>query len=103
MPMQQADAANRRTRLMEDSMKKKVVRATGTDGPVLKADSSTPEPSRWLTLLIACFGLTMLYVDLFIVNGALPALGRAFHAALETVCWRLTGYGRLPGRLPMAM
>jgi MFS transporter, DHA2 family, methylenomycin A resistance protein len=37
-------------------------------------------PSRWLTLLAACFGLLMLYIDLFIVNVALPTIGHDFRA-----------------------
>ena len=84
-------------------MKKKVFHATGTDGSELKADSSTSEPSRWLTLLTACFGLTMLYIDLFIVNVALPAIGRDFHAPLETVSWTISGYVLMIGVLPMGM
>jgi hypothetical protein len=34
----------------------------------------------------------MLYIDLFIVDVALPAIGRDFHAPLETVSWTISGY-----------
>jgi len=44
-------------------------------------------PSKWLTLLAACFGLLMLYIDLFIVNVALPTIAQDFRAPM--------GIGRL--------
>lgn len=40
--------------------------------------------SKWLTLMAACFGLLMLYIDLFIVNVALPTIAHDL--------------GRCPGR-----
>jgi len=49
-------------------------------------------PSRWLTLIAACFGLLMLYIDLFIVNVALPTIGHDFHALLGTASWTISGY-----------
>jgi EmrB/QacA subfamily drug resistance transporter len=58
-------------------------------------------PSRWLTLIAACSGLLMLYIDLFIVNVALPAIGRNFHAPLSTVSWTISGYVLMIGVLPM--
>src|SRR6266702_3575431 len=60
-------------------------------------------PSRWLTLLAACSGLLMLYIDLFIVNVALPAIGHYFHAPLGTVSWTISGYVLMIGVLPMGM
>src|ERR1700726_724974 len=60
-------------------------------------------PSRWLTLIAACFGLIMLYIDLFIVNVALPAIGHDFHAPLGTVSWTISGYVLMIGVLPMGM
>lgn len=60
-------------------------------------------PSRWLTLLAACFGLLMLYIDLFIVNVALPTIGHDFHAPLSTVSWTISGYVLMIGVLPMGM
>ena len=58
-------------------------------------------PSRWLTLIAACSGLLMLYIDLFIVNVALPAIGRDFRAPLSTVSWTISGYVLMIGVLPM--
>ena len=49
-------------------------------------------PSKWLTLLAACFGLLMLYIDLFIVNVALPTIAHDFRAPLGTVSWTVSGY-----------
>jgi DHA2 family methylenomycin A resistance protein-like MFS transporter len=60
-------------------------------------------PSRWLTLLAACFGLLMLYIDLFIVNVALPTIGQDFHAPLSTVSWTISGYVLMIGVLPMGI
>jgi MFS transporter, DHA2 family, methylenomycin A resistance protein len=60
-------------------------------------------PSKWLTLLAACFGLLMLYIDLFIVNVALPTIGHDFHAPLSTVSWTISGYALMIGVLPMGI
>jgi MFS transporter, DHA2 family, methylenomycin A resistance protein len=58
-------------------------------------------PSKWLTLIAACSGLLMLYIDLFIVNVALPAIGHDFRAPLGTVSWTISGYVLMIGVLPM--
>ena len=63
----------------------------------------TRVPSKWLTLLAACFGLLMLYIDLFIVNVALPTIGQDFHAPLSTVSWTISGYALMIGVLPMGI
>ena len=60
-------------------------------------------PSKWFTLLAACFGLLMLYIDLFIVNVALPTIGHDFHAPLSTVSWTISGYVLMIGVLPMGI
>jgi MFS transporter, DHA2 family, methylenomycin A resistance protein len=60
-------------------------------------------PSKWLTLLAACFGLLMLYIDLFIVNVALPTIVHDFHAPLSTVSWTISGYVLMIGVLPMGI
>lgn len=60
-------------------------------------------PSRWLTLIAACFGLLMLYIDLFIVNVALPAIGHNFRAPLSTVSWTISGYVLMIGVLPLGI
>lgn len=60
-------------------------------------------PSKWLTLLAACSGLLMLYIDLFIVNVALPTIGHDFRAPLGTVSWTISGYVLMIGVLPMGI
>src|SRR5256885_13677687 len=60
-------------------------------------------PSKWLTLIAACFGLLMLYIDLFIVNVALPTIGHDFRAPLGTVSWTISGYVLMIGVLPMGI
>lgn len=57
--------------------------------------------ARWLALIAACFGLAMLNIDLFIVNVALPAIARDFHATLGDVSWTISGYVVMIGVLPM--
>jgi len=59
--------------------------------------------SKWLTLVAACFGLLMLYIDLFIVNVALPTIGKDFQAPLSTVSWAISGYVLMIGVLPMGI
>jgi DHA2 family methylenomycin A resistance protein-like MFS transporter len=63
----------------------------------------TRTPSKWLTMLAASIGLLMLYVDLFIVNVALPAIQHNFHAPLSTVSWTISGYVLMIGVLPMGI
>ncbi len=60
-------------------------------------------PSKWLTMIAACFGLLMLYIDLFIVNVALPTIAHEFRAPLGTVSWTISGYVLMIGVLPMGM
>src|SRR2546430_15278829 len=60
-------------------------------------------PSKWLTLLAAGFGLLMLYIDLFIVNVALPTIAHDFRAPLGTVSWTVSGYVLMIGVLPMGI
>src|SRR5207237_9396905 len=60
-------------------------------------------PSKCLTLIAACFGLLMLYIDLFIVNVALPTIGHDFRAPLGTVSWTISGYVLMIGVLPMGI
>lgn len=59
--------------------------------------------AKWLTLLTAGIGLFMLYVDLFIVTVALPAIGRDFHASVGLIAWTVTGYVLMIGVLPLGM
>ena len=60
-------------------------------------------PSKWLTLLAACFGLLMLYIDLFIVNVALPTIAQDFRAPLGMVSWTVSRYVLMIGVLPMGI
>ena len=69
----------------------------------VQPESSTVKSAKWLTLLAACFGLFMLYVDLFIVNVALPTIARDFAAPLSTVTWAVTGYVLMIGVLPLGV
>ena len=69
----------------------------------IQPENSTVKSAKWLTLLAACFGLFMLYVDLFIVNVALPTIARDFTAPLSTVTWAVTGYVLMIGVLPLGM
>jgi hypothetical protein len=57
-------------------------------------------PSKWLTLMAVCFGLLMLYIDLFIVNVALPTIAHDFRAPLATVFWTVSAYVLMIGLLP---
>ena len=45
----------------------------------------------------------MLFVDLFIVNVALPTIARDFNAPLSTISWAVTGYVLMIGVLPLGV
>ncbi len=74
-----------------------------TDALPVEAASTAPASTKWLALLAACLGLFMLNVDLFIVNVALPDIGRAFQAPVATVAWTVTGYVLMIGVLPLGV
>jgi len=61
-----------------------------------------PAPSKWLTLVAACFGLGMLMVNTFVVNVALPAMARDFDVELSTAQWIVSGFVLALGVLPIA-
>ncbi|WP_322819312.1 DHA2 family efflux MFS transporter permease subunit [Tepidiforma sp.] len=65
--------------------------------------SRTVPPSKWLTLVAACFGLGMLMVDTFVVNVAFPAIGRDLDASLAETEWTVSGYVLMTGVFPLAM
>ena len=50
-----------------------------------------------------CLGLGMLMVDTFVVNVALPAIGRDLNANLSSTEWVVTGYILVIGVFPVAM
>lgn len=58
---------------------------------------------KWMNLFAACFGLLMLYIDLFIVNIALPTIAQDFHTPLSVVSWTISGYVLMIGVLPMGI
>jgi EmrB/QacA subfamily drug resistance transporter len=60
-------------------------------------------PSKWLTLIAVCLGLAMVMIDTFVVNVALPAIGRDLDAALGSVEWIVSGYVLVVGVFPLAM
>lgn len=62
-----------------------------------------PYRHRWWVLVATCLGLSMLYIDLFIVNVALPAISRDFQTDLGTVAWTVSGYALMVAVLPMGM
>ncbi|MDZ7728864.1 MAG: MFS transporter [Dehalococcoidia bacterium] len=63
----------------------------------------TQGPSKWLTLAAVCLGLGMLMIDTFVVNVALPAIGRNLDASLSATEWVVTGYVLVLGVFPVAM
>src|SRR5207302_2941085 len=73
------------------------------DAPVRGHFMRKRMPSKWLTLIAACFGLLMLYIDLFIVNVALPTIVHDFRAPLGTVSWTVSGDVLMIGVLPMGI
>jgi EmrB/QacA subfamily drug resistance transporter len=60
-------------------------------------------PNKWLTLIAVCLGLSMLMIDMFVVNVAFPAMGRDLRADLSTTEWAVSGYVLALGVLPLAM
>ncbi len=69
-------------------------------GGVFRAPLS---PSKWRTLIAVCLGLGMLMIDTFVVNVALPTIGRQLNAGLSTAEWTISGYVLVLGVLPIAM
>ncbi len=60
-------------------------------------------PSKWLTLAAVCIGLGMLMIDTFVVNVALPAIGRDLKASVSAIEWTVTAYVLVLGVFPIAM
>jgi EmrB/QacA subfamily drug resistance transporter len=48
-------------------------------------------PGRWV-IAVAVLGSGMVFLDSTVVNVALPAIGRAFHASTSSLQWVLDGY-----------
>ena len=61
------------------------------------------QPGKWATLAAVCLGLGMLMIDTFVVNVALPAIGRDLDASLSATEWVVTGYILVIGVFPIAM
>ncbi len=60
-------------------------------------------PSKWLTLAAVCIGLGMLMIDTFVVNVALPAIGRGLDTSVSAIEWTVTAYVLVLGVFPIAM
>src|SRR5580693_9285051 len=61
------------------------------EAPALRVRSSAASPN--VVLAIVCVGICLANLDLFIVNVALPNIGRDFKdATLEDMSWILNGY-----------
>jgi DHA2 family methylenomycin A resistance protein-like MFS transporter len=65
--------------------------------------AANPSRAKWLTMIAACVGLMMLYIDLFIVNVALPSIARDLGASLGAVSWTISGYVLMIAVLPMGL
>jgi EmrB/QacA subfamily drug resistance transporter len=51
-----------------------------------------PNPNRWWTLAAVCVATFMLLLDITIVNVALPAIQKDFHASLADLQWVIDAY-----------
>ncbi len=60
-------------------------------------------PNKWHTLIAVCLGLGMLMIDTFVVNVALPTMGRTLRAQPSAVEWTVSGYVLVVGVLPITM
>jgi EmrB/QacA subfamily drug resistance transporter len=63
----------------------------------------TTTRSKWLTLAAVCLGLGMLMIDTFVVNVALPAIGRDLKTSVSAIEWTVTAYVLVIGVFPVAM
>lgn len=57
---------------------------------------------KWFVLVAACIGLSMLMVNTFVVNVALPAMARDLDAELGTAQWIVSAYVLVIGVFPVA-
>src|SRR5450432_2165498 len=53
---------------------------------------ATPDPRRWLTLVILLLAAFMNLLDISIVNIAIPSIQASLHASYADVQWALAGY-----------
>jgi len=58
---------------------------------------------KWLVLGAMCLGLSMLMLDTFMVNVALPTIARDFEAQLSATEWVVSSYVFVLAALPLAM
>src|SRR6516164_8354058 len=56
------------------------------------ATGDSPDPRRWLTLIILLLAAFMNLLDVSIVNIAIPSIQRDLHASYADVQWALAGY-----------
>jgi len=59
--------------------------------------------TKWLTLAATCLGVLILNIDMFIVNVALPSMGRNLHSSLETASWTIIIYVMMVGVFPAGL
>src|SRR5580704_6934581 len=71
---------------------------TDEHGPDWPTDEG--HPRKWVILCVLAAVAFMAQLDLFIVNVAVPAMGRSFHGAgLSDLSWVLNGYAIVFGAL----
>ena len=58
----------------------------------LSAETTVPDPRRWLTLVILLLAAFMNLLDVSIVNIAVPSIQRNLHASYADVQWALAGF-----------
>ena len=66
-----------------------------TDAQILAphgAAGDSPDPRRWLTLVVLLLAAFMNLLDISIVNIAIPSIQRNLHATYADVQWALAGY-----------
>src|SRR6202789_265819 len=81
--------------------------ATAPNAPTAPTQDHRPggptdegHPRKWLILCVLAAVAFMAQLDLFIVNVAVPAMGRSFHGAgLSDLSWVLNGYAIVFGAL----
>jgi EmrB/QacA subfamily drug resistance transporter len=60
--------------------------------PAGAAEEGTPEPGRWLTLVLLCLAQFILIIDITVVQIALPSIGADLGLGREPLTWVVTTY-----------
>ncbi|MEY2570758.1 MAG: hypothetical protein QOE63_1108, partial [Acidimicrobiaceae bacterium] len=53
---------------------------------------TTPDPRRWITLIIVLSAALIIVLDNTVLNVAIPTILRDLHTELPTLQWVITGY-----------